>query len=616
MNISSLKKAAAGMAMATVFLSCSKNVFDKKDLNGVDVGIWDTEGAVNLFLNKTYDLIIPQWPVAGGIHNTTDEMNSASTALLYGQLTGNEITDIYSGNNATGNRYFDIRRCSEAIEGLTNSNLAPDLKAKLKGQFYFLRALTYFNQVRLYGGIPLVLKTQDLVNDDLAVPRASTKDCIEAIVRDLDSCYALPATWPSAEQGKVVKGAAMALKGKALMYWASPQFNPGNDITRWQKAYEACKAAYDTCKAHGYALNPDFSKIFTDETAANKEPLLIRKHDAVSVNPGRGTNIEAAIRPFSEAASGTGSYRPTWNLVKMFPMKDGSLPYKADGTVNTASGYDELLYWKDRDPRLEQTLAYNGSVWALSGKGGRRQWVYQNLVEDGSNVSATGFYTKKFSIPSLSATAAVYNSNTGGGSGMDWVEMRFAEVLVNYAECANEIGNLSEAKDLVRLLRQRAGIVAGAQDYGLALASTADQMRDLILNERAVEFAMEGKRYHDLRRTKRFHLLSGTVRQGIRLTAKDPYIAGNPPANPVAGKIYLDALTPTGARNRDTININNKEVYNKIFKVDLVTLDGANSITYPQNYYFYPLPSGVVSSSYVIEQTIGWPGGTYDPLKQ
>jgi hypothetical protein len=542
-------------------------------------------------------------------------MNSAETKLLYGQLTGTEITDIASGNSISANRYFDIRRCALAIEGLEKSVMPADVKAKLKAQFYFLRALTYFNIVRLYGGVPLVLKSQDL-NDDLSVPRSSTKDCFEAIVRDLDSCYALPASWPMSEQGRVTKGAALALKGKALMYWASPQFNPNNEAARWQKAYEACKAAYDTCKTHGYALNPDFSKIFSDETDKNKEPILIRKYDAVSVNPGRGINIEAQIRPFSEATSGSGAYRPTWNLVKVFPMKDGLSAFNPDGTPNTTAGYDPLLYWKDRDPRFELTVAYNGSVWALSGKAGRRQWVYQNLVEDGNNVSNTGFYCKKFSIPSLSATAAVYNSNTGGGSGMDWVEMRFAEVLVNYAECANEIGNLTEAKDLIRLLRQRAGIIAGSQDYGLAVVTNKEQMADLIMNERMVEFALEGKRYHDLRRTKRFHLLSGKIREGIKLTAKDPYIAGNPPANPAAGKIYLDGFALNGSRNRDTININNKDSYQKVFKVEVVSLDGANFINYPSNYYYYPLPSGFLNSSYVIEQTIGWPGGTFDPLKQ
>ena len=76
---------------------------------------------------------------------------------------------------------------------------------------------------------------------------------------------------------------------------------------------------------------------------------------------------------------------------------------------------------------------------------------------------------------------------------MDWIEMRFAEAIMNLAECANETGRLTEAKDMVRLIRQRAGIVAGTFDYGLSIATDAASMRSLILNERMIEFAMEGK---------------------------------------------------------------------------------------------------------------------------
>jgi len=232
----------------------------------------------------------------------------------------------------------------------------------------------YFNLVKLYGGVPLVLKSQDINNDTLNVPRAKTSACIAQIVKDLDSCYGLPWSWPlSTDGGRISKAAAISLKGKVLMYWASPQFNPNNDATRWETAYQACKNAYDSCLANGYDLLSNFANIFLDETTSNKERIMWRTYDAVSVNPGRGTNIENIARPYSETTGGGGAYQPTWNLVQAFPAANG-LPI-----TNANSGYNVLLFWQNRDPRFDATIAYNGQVWALSGKTGRRQWNYAAL---------------------------------------------------------------------------------------------------------------------------------------------------------------------------------------------------------------------------------------------
>lgn len=612
-HISVIKKTAVVLLMVSVIAGCKKDFFDLEDPNGIDSNIWNDEGAVNLFLNKGYDLIMPTWPVPGSNHNTSDESNSIAAAVLYGTLTDNGITDIGTGNSITTNRYFDIRRCNVAIEGINSGNIAEASKKTLKGQFFFLRAMVYFNLVRLYGGVPLILNAQGLSGEELNTPRAKSSDCFAAIVADLDSASAyLPAAWPSAEKGRITRGAALALKGKALLYWASPQFNTTNIVERWEKAYTACKAAYDTCLLDGYALNSNFANIFVDETNSNKEPILLRVHDAISVSPGRGTNTEYITRPRSETANlaGGGSNQPTWNLVQSYPMKDG-LPI-----THPSSNYNNVLFWQNRDPRFNASISYNGDVWALSGKTGRKQWNYTGVLDESGGLTATGFYCKRICNPSISALQSLYNSNTGGGSGMDWIELRFAEVLVNLAETANETGRLSEAKDLIRMLRKRAGIVAGSFDYGLDIITGMSEMRELILNERMIEFAMEGKRYHDLRRTRRFHLLTGTTRQGFRWNAKSPYFPGTSGApGSVPNPIYLDKADAFGVKPRDTANLNNVSVYNAMFTTTFLNLDATTPINYPEYYYFYPLPTGFRQSSFVLEQTIGWPGGSFDPLK-
>jgi hypothetical protein len=595
--------ATAVILSAIIFSSCKKDFFEIEDPNGIeDAQMWEDEGAIGLFLNRTYALVMPQWPTLGGIHNTSDELNNFSTTFLYGQLTENSITDIGTSTSITSNRYADIRRCNVAIAGINASAaLSEQSKTSLKGQFFFLRAYTYFKLVRLYGGVPLVLTAQGLNDENLSVPRSKTSECIAAIANDLDSAsMMLPKTWTGSDVGKITRSAALAVKGKALLYWASPQFNPNNIPSRWQDAYAACKAAYDTCVADGYGLFSSYANIFLTED--NKEVLLVRKYNT---SRDLGTNIENVTRPYSESSSGGGSNQPTWNLVQAYSMNNG-LPI-----TDTNSGYNAIQFWLNRDPRFEATVAYNGDPWALSGKATRKQWSYTGVLDETAGTIVTGFYCKRFCNPTLTPAQAVYNSNSGGGNGMDWIEMRFAEVVLNLAECANEVGNLTEAKSMVRSIRQRAGIVAGSYDYGLSVATDVVSMRKLLLNERQVEFAIEGMRYFDLRRTRNLSLI--TPRLSYKVVPKPPYYAGT---GTVAGRIYLDMANSVGVKPRDTANLNNITTYTAIFVTPVVTvsLEGANTIILPDKYYVYPLPN-LFTQTPVIQQTIGWAGGTFDPYQ-
>jgi starch-binding outer membrane protein, SusD/RagB family len=602
----------ASALLLVAFLSSCKSdseFFDIEDPQGIDSRIWSDEGAVGLFLNRTYGLIIPQWPAPGtapgNIHITSDEMNGGNTGFLYGTLVENSVTDIGTANSVTANRYFDIRRCNLALAGLDSSSTLPDvIKKQLRGQFYFLRAYVYFKMVNLYGGVPLVLEAQQLSNEGIpSLPRAKTSECITAIIRDLDSATTnLPALWTGNDIGRITRGTSMAMKGKVLMYWASPQFNPTNQSSRWDAAYTACKAAYDQCVTDGYILIPKYSEIFTTED--HREAMIVRKYNT---SRDFGTNIEAMVRPFSESGV-SGSFQPTWNLVQSYPMSNG-LP-----TTHASSGYNAIQFWQNRDPRFDVTIVYNGAVWPLSGKANRRQWQYTNVIDEPSSSIVTGFYSKKFSVPTLTPTQSVYNSNSGGGSGMDWIEMRFAEVVINLAECANETGRLTEAKDMIRKIRQRAGIAAGAFDYGLSVATDMATMRTLILNERQVEFALEGKRHFDLRRTRNFGLIS--ARLSYRLTPKLPYTAGAAPNPPVAGRIYIDVINAQGFRPRDTVDINNPITYSTVFTTPgTIASIETSPISIPDKYYFYALPNFFSQNSFVIQQTNGWVNGTFDPLQ-
>jgi hypothetical protein len=583
--------------------ACNKDFFEIDDPNGLEViGSFEDEGAVNLFLNRTYNLVIPQWPTLGGIHNTSDEMNNASTAFLYGQLVENSVTDIGTSTSITANRYADIRRCNVAIDGLNTSLTLSDASKKiLKGQFFFLRAYSYFKLVRLYGGVPLVLHAQGPSDEELQVPRSKTSVCIAQIASDLDSAVAyLPKSWTGGDIGRITRGAAAAVKGKALLYWASPQFNPTNIASRWADAYTANKAAYDLCVADGYGLIAGYSNIFFTED--NKEVLIVRKYNT---SKDLGNSVEMSARPISETTSGSGSYQPTWNLVQAFLKSNGVPITYPDNSVK----YNDTTFWLNRDPRFAATIAWNGDLWPLSGKTTRKQWTYTGVLDETAGTIVTGFYCKKLCNPSLSAAAAVYNSNSGGGSGIDWIEMRFAEVILNLADCANETGRLTEAKDMVRLIRQRAGILAGNFDYGLSIATDVAGMRSLILNERQIEFSFEGARNFDLRRTRNLGLI--TPRLSYKIAPKLPYMAGT---GTTSGRIYLDMINASGFKPRDTVTVNNPVIYATVFSFPpvIASLEGTNSISLPDKYYVYPLPN-LFTQTPAIQQTIGWSGGTFNP---
>ncbi len=601
-----LKLLVFTLCLSSFLGACKKDFFEIEDPSGIeDTQLWADKGAIDLFLNRTYALVMPQWPTLGGIHNTSDELNNINTTFLYGQLVENSVTDIGTSNSITANRYSDIRRCNVAIENINASGSLTDAdKSTLKGQFFFLRAYTYFRLIRLYGGVPLILKSQELGDADLQAPRAKTSECVAAIVKDLDSAALfLPKTWTGSNLGRITTAAARAVKGKVLLYWASPQFNINNDVTRWQAAYAANKEAYDTCVAHGYQLLAGYNNIFLTED--HKEILLVRKYTATR---DLGHNIENVARPFSESTAGSGSYQPTWNLVQAYTMRNG-LPI-----TDASSGYNATQFWLDRDPRFDASIAYNGVIWGLSGKSTRKQWCYNGVLDETSGSIVTGFYCRRFCNPSLTPEQSVYNSNSGGGNGMDWIEMRFAEVILNLAECANETGNLAEAKTLVRAVRQRAGIIAGTQDYGLAIATNAPTMRTLLLRERQVEFALEGMRNFDLRRTRNLGLI--TPRMAYKISPKAPYYAGTTRTGALPTDIFLDKPDAFGVKPRDTANLNNLSTYTRMFNVPATatSLEGSNVIQLPDRYYAYPLPN-IFMQIPVMQQTIGWAGGTFNPFE-
>lgn len=541
--------------------ACS-DILNKKDLSAVTEGdVWNDSKYATAYLDKLCRDNLPDWDA--GASNNSDEANGGD-GIMYGQLTTSSI-DTWN--------YEQIRKINLLLQKVGSGSIDEETQNTLKAQALVLRAWRYFQMVRLYGGVPLILEPQELT-DDLYVTRAKTSECIAQMVKDLDDAIAiLPWKWTSDDEGRITKAAAMAFKGRILLYWASPQFNPNNDKARWEEAYKVNKQAMEELAQNGYGLYGSYSDLWFDEM--NVEAIFVKRFQ----EPGLVNSWNAGTRPLSEAQNYTGYNRPTLEMVESYPMVDG-VP------ITESKDYDPVYFWKNRDPRFAQSIAYNGCLWELSGKSGRIQWTY--VGSELNNPTPSGFYCRK-------AVDESYTPYYTERSSTDWIEIRYAEVLMNYAECAAELDKKDEAYAILKQIRNRAGILPGSDGlYGLKAGMSHDDMIKAIMLERKIEFAFEGKRYWDLRRRRLFASeLNGTRRHGLLPKLK-------------ISQEEFDKI-------KDNVDIDiDKDTY---FRDSLVVLDTKFDIDFKDNYYFYAIPNKHLETNSKLEQTQGWDGGTFNPYE-
>ncbi len=594
-------------------LASCESVLDKTDLQAASPDLVAGDSTIaNLALNWIYNQNLPDWggyTTISGLGSSTyteESYNQGSSANIYleGTATETAVTDFGTALSATNN-YGKIRTINSFIFDLNaDTKMDRGAKNRLISQAYFFRAWRYFELVKLYGGVPLVLTLQNAVGvenrEATFIPRNTTTECFNQIAADLDSAIKyLPGVWPTptTNWGRITKGAAAALKGRVLLYAASPQFNPTDAVEKWQKAYDANKQAYDILVANGAKLFADYGKMWFTESG-NTEAVFITGYNTSSGDQQkRNSGWEAANRPKYSTVSGGGSNIPSWDMVKAYPMKDGKKPGQS-----TKYTYSDQLFYKDRDPRFEKTIAYNGCTWPMSNVPNNRLWTYQvsaKTVENGgSNGSNTGFYCRKALQTSDVASSTLDPSSTIY-SGTDWMEIRFAEVLLNLAESAAGVSRLDEAYTQIKAVRARAGIEAGTDNlYGLKASMTRAEMFTAVLDERQIEFAFEGKRFWDLRRWK----LLETVLNGKK------------------GSKAVIALKTTGvpsdfATTRDGLKLD--DIYTNYFTVT-VTADALMTrpaITYKPAYYFFAIPTAAIDNNPLLKQNTGWTNGTFDPLQ-
>jgi hypothetical protein len=599
------------LCLATVFASC------KKVLNNVDQGnavagqIFNDSTLAVLNLNYIYNSNMPDWGgVTGGAissPNSLSEESYADTKFFRGTLTVDDVGDIATSVNITNN-YGKIRFINTFIRDVNAGTLPIGTKRRLVAQALFLRAFRYFDLVRLYGGVPLVLTPLQAVGqeakDAALLPRNKTSECIKQISADLDSGITyLPKKWAaSADWGRITSGGAAAFKGRVLLTYASPQFvtadasdpnNPASIPERWETAYNANAQAITLLQAGGFGLNASYDNMWFTEVN-NPEAVIVTGYNNFNTDTKKNDGFDNATRP-SYLGTGGGSNQPTWEFVKAYPMKDGKLP------ADSKYSYSDQTYYQNRDPRFDKTIGYNGCTWNIIGNQNYRLWTYYynvNLTKPTTfttvepKASNTGFYCRKAIDPSVLQSNVQY-------SGTDWMELRYSEVILNQAECAAATNRTSEAYDFLVQIRKRAGIEAGADNlYGLKAGMSGAELIKAILFEREIEFAYEGKRFWDLRRRKLFATtLNGNTRTGVQWNVNSATAPASLTTSPFVG--------------RDGVTVDQAYQY---FTFNSKKLDNGYTINWQNQYYFFGIPTAAITNNPKLQQNVGW-GGSFDPLQ-
>ncbi len=579
-------------------LTTSCDTLDIDNLESYDESmVWGDLNLATAYINNLYAETFGNWSYSA-------DSNSE-------QLTGmpwklGTITE--TGGDYKKWTYTEVRHINEGIKRLENSTeLDKEKASNLLGQAYFMRAYTYYFMVLHHGGVPYIKEPQDKDKDDLFVKRNSTAECFQYMIEDLDKAISLlpeKNAASSAEYGRIDQCFAKAWKAKTLLLKCSPQFNPKNPYNNayWAEAYAAAKEAYEFCVNHGVALTPDYADIWLKE----KGPEVV--FPVVNSNPNKTVYYEAGLRPAS-VSRGTNANNPTWEFVKAFPMKDGKQFDDPTGAYYVANEAELMKsFWKNRDPRFKEVIMSNGDLYPVAGKpSGYRQYnalgISSGDDQYGINPAAhtnavnndvySGFYQMKGADNSLTqANILTYD--------IDFILMRFAEVMFIYAETANENGHSDVAIEMLKQIRKRAGIEAGADGlYGLKVGSQ-EEIRKAILDERNIELCFEGHRFWDLRRTRNMMQLKGQTKHGLEAI---PVNADGSDMDLAEAKKKADKFElTTGDFRYSVLQIPFNPNAEKEFIID-------------ESYYFFPIQKVNLDENPNLEQNNNW-GGTFNPTME
>ena len=423
--------------------------------------------------------------------------------------------------------YQGIRNCNIFIENVHKSPFSDEEKNSMRAEAVFLRALMHFDLMQRLGGIAIVDHVISVGSaEDVAgvkIPRSTYEETVRFIVEQCDEAAGyLPDVYADNRYlGRVVKGAALALKARVLLYAASPLFNPEDgepyvqpvsagqreligypayERSRWTLAAEASKAVLDWaanesgwCRLYEGMSNPvdRYEEIFINHSCP--EVILSSGlaptaggYFVLFMIPGNVAGLQGQTNPSNHAV--------TFNFTKLYQKSDGSdqIWDEVEGEPYPYSQYRSKL--AELEPRFQASVFQSGTEWSRGS--GVVYHFYETNTEMLKNIRGVGFMRK------------FVKGVRSGSSAPRWITFRLAEFYLSYAEALNESdGARSEIEWAVNRVRRRV-------DMPDIAYVNKEQMREAIRRERSVELAFEQHRFFDLRRWKvagREGLMSGKI---------------------------------------------------------------------------------------------------------
>lgn len=425
--------------------SCSKDAdFLDKSPNGTmsTVSFYKTEADAEAAINATYTILLDFW-----IKNIAFEKDIISDDAVKGQ--GVDLAALTNMDNLNFNATDGANQTLWSLfyKGVYLSNIVLDYvpeiemdqakKDRILGEAHFLRAFYYYNLVIRWGGVPIMTTTIDA---ETSPAKASVSESWDQIKKDLvKAAELLPwkQEYDALNIGRADKGAALALLGNAYLF-----------TEQWPQAFEAFASVISS---GNYGLEPEFGNIFKPEADNGTEVVFETQCKGGEFAYGNGYNFW--VRPRNGSSIfGLGFNMPTQDLVDEF---------------------------EPGDPRLKYTVIREGDIIAdeISAVPFQAAWAPE-----------TGYSCGKYvvGVP-VESLAERHEQNQK--------QIRYAEVLLGYAEAAFRNGNVGEAVAKINLVRERA---RGGNSEILPDVTASDDIFAAIVHERRVELALEGKRYFDL----------------------------------------------------------------------------------------------------------------------
>jgi hypothetical protein len=450
------------------------------------LNFWTADANVYNALNNNYSLMYNSG-LYFGAEGLSDNAYSQNNNDLIQIASGNanSLTSKFAGDWAY--YYSTIKSCNQFLTNVDqNTSLGTATLSRLKAEVRFIRAFEHFNLTKWYGDVPLVITdiTQDEAKTIAKTPKAEVVNFIinelKAIIPSLPSKDQLPAN----ENGRITKGAALALEARVLLYQGD----------RMAEVVSVCEDIMNNTATNGtYSLAANYSNLFSDPNTNRNSPEVILSLQYVPATTRTWTDFwDFAPNSVGGRVS---ALAPTQELVDDYIMLNGR------GITETGSGYDEANPYANRDPRLTATVVYDRYNWNNGGgANGTSKIIYIRPGSDPTrpgpdeysagrqSSSPTGYYWRKYFDPT-----ALANFTSGNNLHL----FRYAEVLLNYAEAKNSLGQMDAAvwNRTIGALRTRAGFTDPS-----ALTYPGGNVTNIIRRERRTELAMEGIRIDDIRR--------------------------------------------------------------------------------------------------------------------